>query len=60
MLMLWANGSKPGTVRCFSTPSYARLWDYTVVDLIRTLTQDESNGWHIKIETTHEQEPAKD
>lgn len=46
MSMLWANGNHPGIVRCFTSPSYARLWDSEVVAWLRNLTQDETNGWH--------------
>lgn len=46
MAMLWANGQRPGIARCFTTPSYARLWDSDVVVWLRNLTQDETNGWH--------------
>lgn len=45
LVMLWANVSQPGIVRCFNTPSYGRLWDADVVDWVRAVTEDESNGW---------------
>ncbi len=45
IVMLWANGTTPGIVRCFTTPSYGRLWDSDVVAWLRQMTQDESNGW---------------
>ncbi len=46
MSMVWANGSMPGIVRCFTSPGYGRVWDNDFVNIIRTLTQDETNGWH--------------
>lgn len=46
MAMLWANGGRPGVVRCFTTLAYSRLWDADVVRWLREMTQDESNGWH--------------
>jgi len=46
MAMMWANGSTPGIVRCFTTLAYSRLWDSDIVQMLREMTQDETNGWH--------------
>ena len=45
MMMMWANGSNPGVIRCFTSPDYGRLPDWEVVQAIRTLTNDETGGW---------------
>lgn len=58
MAMMWANGSTPGIVRCFTTLAYSRLWDSDIVQMLREMTQDESNGWHRPPAMTDGQYPS--
>lgn len=45
LAMLWQHAKDPAVMRAVTSLGYSRLWDADVVQMLRQMTSDETNGW---------------